>query len=126
MSAFGCAVCLITTVLAFLIPESPRLAVAKGNVDQVKASLSAMARINRCSFELTKQEEAWIQENADAAKSKSKQSRVQPVFGHAVEGFVLADSPFVLHILDASEETSEPQIRRMLSKSSSGESEVHI
>ena len=124
VSAFGCTVCLVTTALAFLIPESPRLAVAKGNVEAVRQSLEAMARINRTTFKLTANEEAWIRENATAAKEK-KNGRVQPVFGHAVEGFVLADSPFVLHVLDVPEETSEPELRRMLTKGSS-DAGVHI
>ena len=73
VSAFGCAVCILTTILACFIPESPRLLCAKGRVTELQKSINTMAWFNRKVVTWTEEEIKWIEENAEASKIKAEQ-----------------------------------------------------
>ena len=60
----GCIVCIITAILAFFVPESPRFLVAKGKATEVQKAFNRMAWFNRKEIEWTDQEIAWINENS--------------------------------------------------------------
>ena len=66
VSVLGYTICIITTVLAFFVPESPRFLVAKGRTAEVQSALNRMAWINRKEIAWTKQELEWISENAQS------------------------------------------------------------
>ena len=54
VSSLGYTICILTTILAFFIPESPRFLVAKGRASDVKNAFNRMAWFNRKkSFELS-------------------------------------------------------------------------
>ena len=54
-------------MLAFLIPESPRLLCAKGRVVELKKAIDRMAWFNRTTVTWTEQELKWVEENANKA-----------------------------------------------------------
>ena len=60
----------MTTVLAFFVPESPRLLVAKGRTADLQKAMNRMAWFNRRKIEWTDQELAWITENANNDQKK--------------------------------------------------------
>ena len=63
VSSLGCALCILTTILAFFVPESPRFLVAKGRASDVQKAFNRMAWFNRKTVVLTEEEIAWITEN---------------------------------------------------------------
>lgn len=80
MSALGCFLCIVTTIAAVFIPESPRLLVAQGKVEEVQKSINFMARVNRKTVEWTAEELQWIAENSSAANSSKKPGVIVPLF----------------------------------------------
>ena len=56
VSLLGLVICIITTILAFFIPESPRLLVAKGRTMEVQKAFKTMAWFNRRKIEFTEKE----------------------------------------------------------------------
>ena len=56
VSVLGYTICVITTALAFFVPESPRFLVAKGRTAEVQNALNLMARINHKKIIWTEQE----------------------------------------------------------------------
>ena len=63
VSALGFTISIVTAILAFFIPESPRLLVAKGRAADAQKALNRMAWFNRQKIEWSDQELAWISEN---------------------------------------------------------------
>ena len=66
VSVLGYILCIVTTALAFFVPESPRFLVAKGRTAEVQSALNRMAWINRKDIAWTEQELEWISENAQS------------------------------------------------------------
>ena len=72
VSYFGFALSIFTTILAYFIPESPRLLCAKGQVCQLKKCINTMAWFNRKVVTWTDQELKWIEDNGKSAANASK------------------------------------------------------
>lgn len=56
VSLFAYALCLISLILTFMIPESPRFLAAKGRVQEFKSAIDRMAWFNRCVIDWNDEE----------------------------------------------------------------------
>lgn len=115
VSAFGCTVCILTTILACFIPESPRILCAKGRVAELQKSINTMAWFNRKTVEWTEQELRWIEENATAQKNKAE--TVDKKATAQVATIEISNLPV---------ETDKPAVIRMLTSRGMKDSDVEV
>lgn len=116
VSALGCAICILTTILACFIPESPRLLCAKGRVEELQKSINIMAWFNRKSVTWTKQELQWIEENAASQNAAVKEKRGGASMAQWVTADVLVSQRYTIVVSSLPPETDEPALKRMLTQ----------
>ena len=114
VSALGCVICIITTILACMIPESPRLLCAKGRVADLQKSINTMAWFNRTSVTWTAQELLWVEENAAKQKTAGKEKHSGAVMAKWFNSDVLVSQQFKIAISNLPAETDEPALMRMM------------
>ena len=116
VSAFGCAVCILTTILACFIPESPRLLCAKGRVSELQKSINTMAWFNRKVVTWTDQELKWIEENSktDESAKKNEDKRGGASMAKWFNADVLVTQKYNIAIYNLPPETDAPALIRML------------
>ena len=68
VSGFGYTLCAISMLATFFMPESPRLHIAKGRVQDLQNAIDRMAWFNRTQVIWEDQELKWIAENAPLPK----------------------------------------------------------
>ena len=115
VSAFGCTVCILTTIAACFIPESPRLLCAKGRVHELQHSINRMAWFNRKVVTWTEQEIKWIEENAEASKI-SAEKKDKSGGAELAKWFTgdLMYAKYKIAIYNLPPETDAPALIRML------------
>ena len=96
--------------MAFFIPESPRLLVAKGRVEDAKKAINTMAWFNRKTVVWTEEELGWIAENAHE-EGKPRANAVE-LFNSDVPA---TRGLFTLEISNLPDATNETEFRRMFS-----------
>lgn len=118
VSGFGCAVCILTTILACFIPESPRLLCAKGRVAELQKSINFMAWFNRKTVVWSEQELKWIEENAKSDNNKNsvngEDKRGGAIMAKWFNADVLVNQKYRIAIRNLPPETDEPALIRML------------
>jgi len=128
VSGFGCAVCIVTTILACFIPESPRLLCAKGRVAELQKSINTMAWFNRKTVTWTEQELKWIEENAatEAKKGDTSDKRGGVLMAKWFTADVLVSGTHEIAISNLPPETDEPALIRMLTSRGMKDSDLKV
>ena len=124
VSIFGYSLCVMSVLLTFAMPESPRLLVAKGRALELQNAINRMAWVNRKTVVWTEEELRWIEDNAKVV-AKTNDDNAGLLKFVDVDVFAV-NSPYVVELTDLPEDTDEVTFKRMLGRQLKGNSPKHF